>query len=359
MDNKLLSEHFFNNEDGEYIKLPNVFSYDKIDVDSYGMLDTDEGEYAFATSIKPTKGSPSRKNGKYSLWSAVTRIEPYDITLLLSLLNLRHEIDITRKFRNGKTEATDQPLAFASVVKHYQVLSAVFAEAYRIDDIITVNPMDKVPRPAPRKDDVVMEMHTFTVEDIRYILECLEHEPLQWRVIVRLMIDTGARRGEIAGLRWSSVDFKNNMIRIENNLQYSPKLGVYETTPKGKKNRTIDIDPEIMTLLQSLHNTQKVKTLKDYCFTQPDTGLPIFPQTPTKYLKSFGKKYGIKNLHPHALRHSAATIAVTHGANIAGVAAKLGHSDTSTTLDRYTHADQNAIKMGNETYRKALHKKAE
>ena len=309
------------------------------------------------TSIK----FPNRLNCFTRIFKYLGDIKIENITkadIVDFITSLQTKETITRKFRNGKEVVTKQSLAFNNILKHYQVLSAVFSEAYQIDDLIAVNPMDKVPRPAPRKNDAIKEMHTFTVKEIRHILECLENEPLQWQVIIRLMIDTGARRGEIAGLRWKSVDFNNKTIKIENNLQYSPKIGVYETTPKGKKNRTIDIDPEIMALMQSLRDTQKVKTLKDYCFTQPDTGSPIFPQSPTKYLKTFGKKYGIKNLHPHALRHSAATIAVTHGANIAGVAAKLGHSDTSTTLDRYTHADQNAIKMGNETYRKALRKKA-
>ena len=170
------------------------------------------------------------------------------------------------------------------------------------------------------------------------------------------MLDSGARRGEIAGLCWRSVDFESCTIKIENNLQYSPAKGVYNTTVKGKKNRTIDIDPYIIALMRRLREGQKVKTLKDYCFTQVD-GSPIFPQAPTKYLEAFGKKHGIKDLHPHALRHTAATIAITNGADVASVSAKLGHADKSTTLDMYTHADQEAIKRANDIYRKALYKK--
>lgn len=60
-------------------------------------------------------------------------------------------------------------------------------------------------------------------------------EPLKWRVIVYLLIDTGARRGEIMGLKWSSIDFGANQIVIENNLLYSPDIGVYNDTPKTHK----------------------------------------------------------------------------------------------------------------------------
>ena len=53
----------------------------------------------------------------------------------------------------------------------------------------------------------------------------------------------------------------------------------------------------------------------------------------------------------------AATIAIVNGADISSVSAKLGHADKSTTLDMYTHADQEAIKKANAIYRQALYQK--
>lgn len=170
------------------------------------------------------------------------------------------------------------------------------------------------------------------------------------------MLDSGCRRGEICGLRWRSVDFINNTITIENNLQYTPEKGIFNTTPKGKKGRTIDIDPEIMSLLRELRSQQRVTTLEGYCFTQHN-GDPLHPQTPTRHLHKFGEKYGFLGLHPHQLRHTAATIAITNGADIASVSAKLGHAETATTLNLYTHANQESIKQANEIYRKALYQK--
>lgn len=48
----------------------------------------------------------------------------------------------------------------------------------------------------------------------------------------------------------------------------------------------------------------------------------------------------VQELHPHKLRHSFASIAITNGADIASVSEILGHSDKAVTLRMYTHADQ-------------------
>ena len=231
----------------------------------------------------------------------------------------------------------------------------MFRSAF-MDDVIPSNPMDRVERPKPRKDDAAPEVQALDTAEARRLLQCLSQEPLQWQAIIRLMLDSGCRRGEICGLRWRSVDFINNTITIENNLQYTPEKGIFNTTPKGKKGRTIDIDPEIMSLLRELRSQQRVTTLEGYCFTQHN-GDPLHPQTPTRHLHKFGEKYGFPGLHPHQLRHTAATIAITNGADIASVSAKLGHAETATTLNLYTHANPESIKQANEIYRKALYQK--
>ena len=79
--------------------------------------------------------------------------------------------------------------------------------------------------------------------------------------------------------------------------------------------------------------------MKRYVFTQEGSPEPIHPQSPARYLQNFAKKYGVQGLHPHKLRHSFASIAITNGADIASVSEKLGHTDKAVTLRMYTHAD--------------------
>lgn len=82
----------------------------------------------------------------------------------------------------------------------------------------------------------------------------------------------------------------------------------------------------------------------------------MHPQSPTRYLKKFSERYGIPGLHPHKLRHSFASVAITNGADIASVSEKLGHSDKAVTLRMYTHADQDSIKRASQIFRDAIEK---
>lgn len=247
-----------------------------------------------------------------------------------------------------------QGRSHGTVIKIYTVLQAIFKMAY-MADVIDRNPMDKVQRPKPRKDEIKStEAEAYTAEEIRHIMACLNTETLKWRTMVHVLIDTGIRRGECCGLQWKDVDFKAGTITIRGNLCYTPDNGVYLDTPKNGRYRTIDVDPDVMALLQQLRLTQARSIMSPYVFTQEGSAEPIHPQTPTRYLKNFEKKYGISHLHPHKLRHSFASIAITNGADIASVSEKLGHTDKAVTLRMYTHADQESMKRAGQIFRNAI-----
>lgn len=213
----------------------------------------------------------------------------------------------------------------------------------------------KVERPRARKEEVCSgEVESYTAEELRYILQCVDKEPLKWRAMLHLLIDTGIRRGEACGLQWKHINFANHSITIAGNLCYTAEKGIYLDTPKSRKIRTIDIDPAITALLWELRLDQSQKAISQYVFTQEGSTEPMHPQTPTRYMQKFAKRYGIEHLHPHKLRHSFASIAIVNGADIASVSEKLGHADKSTTLRLYTHADQNSIKQASNIFREAI-----
>lgn len=220
-------------------------------------------------------------------------------------------------------------------------------------DVIDRNPMDKVERPRPRKDESKsQEPAACSVAEIRQIFTALEQEPIKWQALVRLLIDTGIRRGECCGLQWKDVDFSQDTITICGNLCYTPAKGVYLDTPKNGRSRTIDVDPYVMNLLRQYRHENMV--LSPYVFTQEGSAEPMHPQSPGRYLQTFSKRYGFKGLHPHKLRHSFASIAITNGADVASVSEKLGHSDKAVTLRMYTHADHESIKRASNIFRAAL-----
>lgn len=245
--------------------------------------------------------------------------------------------------------------AQGTCVKVYAVLKSLFKMAY-MADLIDRNPMDKVERPKPRKDELKKpaEAESYTAGELKYILDCLENEPLKWRAYISLLIDTGVRRGEACGLRWEFVDLEAGRITIAGNLCYTPSKGVYMDTPKTSQMRTIDIAPNVVEMLRELRLEQASNGLSPYVFSQDGSPEPMHPQSPTRYMRDFAKRYNVPGLHPHIIRHSFASVAITNGADVASVSEKLGHADKSTTLRMYTHADAESVKRAGDIFRNAL-----
>lgn len=245
--------------------------------------------------------------------------------------------------------------AHSSAVKLYVILCGIFKMAY-LDETLDVNPMLRVSRPKPRKDEIPQEesKKAYTVDQLRHILKCLENEPLKWQTYINVMADTGARRGEICGLRWDDINFESGYITIRRNLLYTKDKGVYLGSPKNGRSRIVDVGEDTLALLRHLRAEQLHSSLNDYVFTQDDNEDPMNPQSPTRYFAKFGRKYGIDDFHPHKLRHTSASIAILHGADIVSVSSRLGHSDTAVTLRMYAHANEESIRRAGQIVRDAL-----
>ena len=245
--------------------------------------------------------------------------------------------------------------AHSTCVNLYATLGSLFDMAFN-DDSIPMNPMQKVKRPVLRKDEKLKAESdkAFTLSEVKRIKECLRQEPLKWQAYVILSIDTGARRGEICGLKWADIDFDKMSVTIQRNIQYSSSKGVYETTPKNGKMRIVDIGEETIKLLKQLRLNQANSCMSEYVFTSVNSPKPMNPSVPSHFFKTFGKRYNIADFHPHKLRHTSASIAIINGADVVSVSRRLGHSNTATTLRMYAHANDESIRRAGEILRKAL-----
>lgn len=250
--------------------------------------------------------------------------------------------------------------AHASAVKLYNILNGIFQMAF-LDDTIKANPMLKVKRPTPRKEEKAQDESekAYTVQQLHYILKCLENESLKWQTYINLVADTGIRRGEACALEWSDIDWAKGTITIRRNAQYTPTAGVYVTSPKNGKSRTVDVGPDVLKLLQRLRLKQAGKAISRYVFTQDNGPDIMHPQSPTRYFKKFGQRYGIEDFHPHKLRHTSASLAITNGADVVSVSERLGHSDTAVTLRMYAHANEESIRRAGQIVRDALKAQAQ
>jgi len=269
---------------------------------------------------------------------------------------------ITELQTNGVSERNGEPLSYNTIAKHYNVLHTFF-EAAVTDEIIEFSPMQRMKKPKPKKDEIKMESKALTVDQSKRLIECLKNEPVMWRALVMLLLDSGCRRGEAVALRWDDVDLKSGYTQVKGNAQYTVEKGKYITTPKSGKGRMVILNQPVLAILKEWKREQAKWLLSmglphtGFIFTQDD-GEMLNPNAPTKFLSKFGKKYNFPGLHPHTLRHTMATVSIANGADIVSISKKLGHAAPSITLNIYSHANQEAQLRANKSLEMALYKNA-
>lgn len=231
------------------------------------------------------------------------------------------------------------PLSVKTIIEHHRLISAIFTQAEK-ELLIPYNPAR---RATPPKLDR-KEAECFQPDEILRILECLDNEPIKWKTLTHMLIVTGCRRGELAGLRWKSIDWDNSQIKVDRALLYSPEKGIYESTTKTGETRYIKLPEESLQLLKQYrawhtelrfkNGDQWVNT--DYVFTR-DNGDVLHPDSITQWLSGFSKKYDLPPIHPHKFRHTMASMLINNGADLVTVSKRLGHKKVSTTTDIYSH----------------------
>ena len=200
---------------------------------------------------------------------------------------------------------------------------------------------------------------------IRYkkygIFKALSDCPLDFHCILQLLITTGMRRGECLGLQWGDIDEKEGTITISRNVSYTPQSGIVVNTPKTTNSvRTIPIMKNTLRLLQQLKSqmqNQHPDTVLTKAFLFPKSNEVFLlrdPNSVTWRVKRFMKRNGFPDLSPHDLRHSCATLLLSHGADIKSVQEILGHADASTTLNFYVKADLRQMQTATDKYAAAF-----
>ena len=262
---------------------------------------------------------------------------------------------------DGMNKRTGGGLSAKTIIEHHRLISSVLAQAVK-EGLLPYNVAERTTLPKMQKKDV----NYFQPEQVEQIRNALENEPIKWKTIVHLFLITGARRGEILGLKWKNVDFEKNQIYICNNVLYTSDRGIYEDTPKTEKSiRYIALPKETMMLLQQYRAWQNEYKLsvgkawkeKDFVFTQED-GEPMHPDSVTDWLKKFSKRNNLPHINPHAFRHTMASILYYNGVDTISISKRLGHAQPSTTANIYAHVIEQADKENADIIANVFLKKA-
>lgn len=195
---------------------------------------------------------------------------------------------------------------------------------------ISYNPVRDAERPKDQGSEEKGKIRILTPEQINSFLGCVSKQ--KYRTLFMLAIMSGARQGELLGLKWSDIDWKNNQVHIQRSYN---KRTWYK--PKTKtSNRRIDIGP---TMISELRKWKLACPINEYDLIFPtETGQPLGQANMVnKYFKPALKKAGLPIIRFHDLRHTYASLMIEKGENIKYIQMQLGHADPNVTLKVYAH----------------------
>jgi len=226
--------------------------------------------------------------------------------------------------KNAGTTTANRVLATAS---------ALFSEAIA-QGIRTDNPCSAVKRNSENR----RERFLSDLETARLLSAC-DRSPHQLTAnLLRLLVYTGARKGETMRARWEQFD-------LIDGVWTKPS---HQT--KQKRLHAIPLMPAAVEMLREMQAQNLAGANSPWVFPGRNPDEPV--ASPKRSISAILKDAGlsgddvpqVRRVSPHVLRHSFATQLLSKGANITLVGKALGHTQASTT-NRYAHAEQNPLRQ--------------
>lgn len=287
----------------------------------------------------------NRKTSTYNRYKSLLRNNVLPGIGLIKLKDLKPihiENMLTIQKKTGISSTTVQHI--------YTVLNTALNRAVKLR-VLTKNPCDYVDRPKRVK----FTANVLSVEEFYSVIDLLDvtlYRDYIFSLALHIVLELGLRRGELAGLEWSNIDFKESTISITNNLVYTDGKTLVSTPKTEESKRVLYISDDLKNLLKSYKLVQNSHKLsygprlykniyneREYDFVLTwENGKRLHPLYYTQKFGKLLKESDIeKKVRFHDLRHSNATLLLSQGVDFKTIQTRLGHADISTTLNIYSH----------------------
>lgn len=283
-------------------------------------------------------------------------LQPFEITKLYQRLMAT----------GGKDE---RPISAATVAKLHAWLKPAFDYLVGLD-IAQRNPFIQVKRPREMREEA-FAINEVELDSLVGFLDggsSPEKEGFdQLNVALMLCLDTGVRRGELAGFRVGDYKSLRGEISVRSNLVQTTG-GLLRKTPKSKHSRrNLSLDGSTCAMLDDYLAWQRDmlarRGIRQRSMTplfSDDHGEPIHPGSYARHLREVVAELKLDPaIHLHTLRHTHATTLLDLGINIKTISERLGHSDVGVTLRIYSHVLPGRDGQAAETFSRAVRGKHE
>jgi len=280
---------------------------------------------------------PTRRPATYALYEMIARLylKPGLGHYRLRQLSAAH----VQRFLTGKL-AMGQSLRNVHMMR--QVLSAALTRASR-EDLISRN----VARLAELPTWEPAEVRSWSADEALTFLRAARTDQL-YPAFVFLLVH-GMRRGEVLGLRWADIDRRAGVIRIRQQLQRVG--GSLQTGPVTTRagNRDLPIVALARAALLARQHKQAADQIafgrawqdSGLVFTTR-SGLPVEPRNLVRSFRRICEDHKIRMIKVHHLRHTTASLLKKLGVPPRDSQLILGHAHVTTTMQIYTHVDEEA-----------------
>ena len=290
--------------------------------------------------------------------------------LKLCQIDKEDVLDYLTYLRNEATTKRGQPLGATTIQHHFSTLRnileyAVYVEYIKEDPCKKIKPTDRPKREEREiefldEDEAIRFMAALDSEAEKEYWKKTQYTYLMWKALCNALILTGLRRGELVGLKFEDLDEKKKILHVRRNVtadnsskgnkEAKPEDRIHVGETKGKSVRKVPISSYLLTLFTDLKEERKKEIGAEilptaYIFSRVDNPyLPIYPTEPTRLMKKFIERHNLKDVSPHDLRHTAASLAIENGANVKEIQKLLGHKDAATTIKFYTGITEKAAR---------------
>ena len=246
------------------------------------------------------------------------------------LLEIKINRIMTNNIEKWITKRQSEGMNILTLRKIIVTLNQIMAYAVR-HKLIDSNPVRDAERPRKSIDDQTGgKIEILSPEQIRALLEAIPDQ--KYKTLFLTAIMTGARQGELLGLKWSDVDFSKKQININRTFNHQQFF-----SPKTKQSvRAIDCPPSLIQELR-LWKLASPRNDLDLVFANDAGEAMNYSNMVQRHFFKGLKKAEIPRIRFHDLRHSYASLLLHQGENIKYIQTQLGHSSPTVTLNVYSH----------------------